>query len=99
MDVFQARLHSVSVDGLNIDPIRASYIVQYRGGLIGRHFKAIVQVISFTLYELVSEKLRNLWVAAGNMVSLLWYPEIEDISDYCVRLFFTLKCKADRYIS
>ena len=82
---FQARLQSIVVDGMNIDPIRAAYIVQYKGSLIGRQFKAILQVISFTLYGLVADSMRNLWVAIGNMVSLLWFPEIDDIEEYSVR--------------
>ena len=81
---FQARLQSIVVDGMNIDPIRAAYIVQYKGSLIGRQFKAILQVISFTLYRLVSDSMRNLWVTAGNMVSLLWFPEIDNIEEYSV---------------
>ena len=81
----QARLQSIVVDGMNIDPIRAAYIVQYKGSLIGRQFKSILQVISFTLHGLVADSMRNLWVALGNMVSLLWFPEIDDIEEYSVR--------------
>lgn len=81
---FQARLNSVSVDGLSINPIQAQYIVQYRNSLIGRHFKSIVQVIAFTLHGLVDDNIRDIWAAAGNMVSLLWYTEIEDMEAYCV---------------
>ena len=85
MQIFQARLQSIVVDGMNIDPIRAAYIVQYKGSLIGRQFKAILQVISFTLYGLVKDTIRDLWVAAGHMVSLLWFPEIDGIEQYSVR--------------
>lgn len=90
---FQARLQSVNVDGMSIDPIRAAYIVQYKGGLVGRQFKAILQVISFVLHGLVNVKTRNVWIAAGHMTSLLWLPEIDDIDAYCVRLpFFRFIC-------
>lgn len=85
MQDFEARLQSVVVDGMNIDPIRAAYIVQYKGGLIGRQFKAVLQVISFTLFGLVKDSIRDLWVAAGHMVSLLWFPEIDNIEEYSVR--------------
>ena len=86
MDTFQARLQSINVDGLTIDALRADYIVQYKSSLIGRHFKSIVQTISFTLHGLVDDEFRDLWVAAGHMCALLWYPEISNMDEYCVRL-------------
>lgn len=88
LDVFESRLRSADVKGLNIDPIRASYIVQYRGSLIGRNFRSIIQTIAFVLFGLVSDEMVNMWVAMGHMVSLLWYPEIRDISQYCVSRSF-----------
>lgn len=86
LDTLQSRLQSVDVDGMNIGPMRASYIIQYRNSLIGRQFKAIVQTISFTLYDLLDDQFRAMWVAAGHMTSLMWYPEIESIETYCVCL-------------
>lgn len=83
--VFQARLQSINIDGLSINPIRAEYLVQYRNSLIGRQFKSIVQIVAFTLHGLVDDQYRDLWAAAGNMVSLIWFPEIENITEYSVR--------------
>ena len=85
LGIFQARLQSVNVDGLNIDPVPAQYIVQYRNSLIGRHFKTIAQTIAFTLHGLVDDGIRTLWAAVGNMSALLWYTEIKNIDEYCVR--------------
>lgn len=82
--VFQARLQSINVDGLSIDPIRAEYLVQYRNSLIGRQFKTIVQIVPFTLHGLVDGQYCDMWAAAGNMVSLIWFPEIENMTDYSV---------------
>lgn len=84
MSLWQARLESVSIDGMSIDPIAAEYIIQYRRSLIGRQLKAISQTVAFTLHGLVSDKMRTMWVAAGHMISMLWYPEIDDIDSYCV---------------
>lgn len=85
LDTLQARLQSIDTDGMNIGPVRASYIIQYRNSLIGRQFKAIIQTISFVLYDLVDDQFRDMWTAAGHMTSLMWYPEIENIDTYCVR--------------
>lgn len=84
MDTFRARLQSIDVNGLNIDPIRAEYFINYKGGLIGRQFKAIVQTIAFTLHGLLDNTYIQLWVAAGHLASLLGFTEIKDMPDYCV---------------
>ncbi|KLO13183.1 hypothetical protein SCHPADRAFT_970312 [Schizopora paradoxa] len=86
MGVFQSRLESVNVDGLNIPPLRVGYLVQYRGSLIGRQFKSLVQVMSFVLYGLVSDEMVHLWVAAGHLTSYLWFTEIKDVPRYCSEL-------------
>lgn len=84
LDTFQVRLASISVRGLNCTPIRASYLVQYRGSLIGRQFKQIVQVAPFAIYGLVNEDLFNAWLAAGRMTATMWFPEIDNMTEYCV---------------
>jgi hypothetical protein len=48
---FAARLHSASFDGLNMAPLRASYLVQYKNSLIGKHFKGLQQLAIFQLDE------------------------------------------------
>lgn len=84
LDILQARLHSIDTDGMNIGPVRASYIIQYRNSLIGRQFKTIIQSISFALYDLLDDHFRDMWIAAGHMASLMWFPEIDNIDTYCV---------------
>ena len=86
LDLFQCRLSAINTRSLNIPPIRASYLVQYRGSLIGRQFKQLVQVISFIIHGLVSDNIWEAWQAAGKMTATLWYPEIDDMNAYCVRL-------------
>lgn len=81
---FQARLASANIRGLNIPPIRAAYLVQYRGALIGRQFKQVVQVMAFIVQDLVDDTVFEVWKAAGRMTATLWFPEIDDIDGYCV---------------
>ena len=82
--IFQARLASIDETSLHITPIRASYIVQYKGGLIGRQFKDLAQIMSFTLYDIAPDDLIECWVRLGWFISLLWYPRIEEIEIYLV---------------
>lgn len=84
---FQARLNSIVADGLNVPTIQADYMCQYKGGLIGKHFKTISQIMAFTVYDLVPPEVLNAWLIIGRLTVLLWHTEIEDITTYEVMLF------------
>ncbi|KAG8914101.1 hypothetical protein FRC01_004225 [Tulasnella sp. 417] len=78
-----ARLQSTDTNGLTIPPIRASYIIQYRNGLIGKHFKTLQQTISFHLYgELENRPVFQIYKAAGFLGAVLWYHVIDDMDAY-----------------
>jgi hypothetical protein len=62
----------------------AAYMCQYRGSLIGKHFKTIVQVIPYVLYDLVSMDLLNTWIILGCLTVLCWNTTIEDTEVYLV---------------
>lgn len=83
-DVFQSRLNSVVQDGLNIPKIPADYMCQYKGGLIGKHFKTISQIMAFTIYDLVPREVLSAWTIIGRLTVLLWHTEIDDVSAYLV---------------
>ncbi|KII83511.1 hypothetical protein PLICRDRAFT_58403 [Plicaturopsis crispa FD-325 SS-3] len=82
--LFQARLNSVVSDGLNVPQIPADYMCQYKGGLIGKHFKTISQVMAFTIYDLVPPAVLEAWLIIGRLTVLLWHTEIEDVDAYLV---------------
>ena len=69
---------------MNIPKIRAAYVVQYRGALIGRQFKALMQVMPFALHGLVDMNLRTLWRTLGEVGALLWSPIITEVENYLV---------------
>ncbi|KAG9118350.1 hypothetical protein FRC07_007168, partial [Ceratobasidium sp. 392] len=89
-DTFQCRLNSIEVDGLNIPAVRADYICQYTGSLIGKHFKTISQVIAFTVYDLIPRDLLNAWLLIGRLVVLLWHTSIPDVTAYLVDIGLTI---------
>ena len=82
--LFQTRLNSLEADGLKIPSIMADYMCRYRGGLIGKHFKTISQIMSFAVAGLVSEELKNTWLALGRLTVLIWETEILDVEAYLV---------------
>ncbi|KAJ7440424.1 hypothetical protein FB451DRAFT_1443354 [Mycena latifolia] len=86
-ELFAARLQSASVDGLNMLPLRANYLVQYKNSLIGKHFKGLQQLAIFQLdEELCSPEVFELWKANGVLGSMLWYPEIKNMDEYLADL-------------
>jgi hypothetical protein len=89
--LFAARLQSASIDGLNLPPLRAQYMVQYKKSLIGKHYKALQQVGIFQLdSQLCSSALFDLWKANGVLGALIWFPVIKDMDQYLVSTDFTL---------
>jgi hypothetical protein len=41
------RLQSTDIDGLTVPPIRASYMMQYKNNIFGKHFKTLMQTMAF----------------------------------------------------
>lgn len=81
---FAIRLQSSDLDGLSVPPLRASYIIQYRNNLIGKHFKTLMQVMPFHVHNLVSPAEFDLIKAAGALGAHLWVHEIKDMDAYLV---------------
>ncbi|KAF8062389.1 hypothetical protein FPV67DRAFT_1422187 [Lyophyllum atratum] len=97
--LFQTRLNSIVEHGLNIPKVQADYMCQYRGGLIGKHFKTLSQIMAFAAYDLVPANVLDAWLILGRLTVLLWHTEIEDINIYisdleaCLNDFVDITCK------
>ncbi|KAH9971060.1 hypothetical protein BJV74DRAFT_799157 [Russula compacta] len=86
LEIFQAWLNSVVTDGLNVPKLQADYMCQYKGGLIGKHFKTISQVMAFAVYDIVLKEVLEAWLIIRQLTVLLWHMEIKDIESYMASL-------------
>ncbi|KAH9925773.1 uncharacterized protein B0H18DRAFT_1085196 [Fomitopsis serialis] len=85
-EILKARLTSVDVSGLDISPLRAQTLVQYAGSLVGRDFRAILQVAPTVLYGLIPSEAYEAWTALCRLAPLIFQPQIENTPDYFRRL-------------
>ncbi|KAJ3978496.1 hypothetical protein F5890DRAFT_1397533, partial [Lentinula detonsa] len=80
--LFTIRLQSTDTNGLTIPPIRAAYMMQYQNGLIGKHFKTLMQTSVFHIHDIVSINEFTLVKALGELGAVLWISEIDDLNQY-----------------
>ncbi|KAJ7463099.1 hypothetical protein B0H11DRAFT_2310350 [Mycena galericulata] len=81
-DIFTVRLQSTNLDGLTVPPIRAAYMMQYRNGLIGKHFKTLMQTKIFHIHDIVTPDQFTLVRALGELGPHLWTSFIDDMDTY-----------------
>ncbi|KDQ05921.1 hypothetical protein BOTBODRAFT_182090 [Botryobasidium botryosum FD-172 SS1] len=85
--MFVLRLDAACLKGLSIPPIRAKYIMQYKNGLIGKHFKTMQQLLVFQVHGLKLSDLQfELIKATGELAAMLWFPTIRNMDQYLVDL-------------
>ncbi|KAG6376770.1 hypothetical protein JVT61DRAFT_1794 [Boletus reticuloceps] len=86
LNTFRMRLESIDKHGLNLLSFAADYIVRYKGGLVGKHFKSLAQLMAFLVYDLVPQSVLDAWVMIGWLVVLLWHTSIDNIESYLAAL-------------
>ncbi|THV06317.1 hypothetical protein K435DRAFT_645468 [Dendrothele bispora CBS 962.96] len=84
--LFVTRLQSTDTDGLTIPPLRASYMMQYRNGLIGKHFKSLMQTMVFHVHDLTTPAEFQVVKTVGELGAMLWVPEIDNMDQYLTDL-------------
>ncbi|KAH7928239.1 hypothetical protein BV22DRAFT_974816, partial [Leucogyrophana mollusca] len=90
LNVLQRRLESIDKNGLNAPSLNADYICHYKGGLIGKHFKSLAQVMPFLIYDLVPKSVLDGWTTIGELVVLIWHTKIDNSETYLAQLSRTI---------
>ncbi|KAI6151661.1 hypothetical protein BKA82DRAFT_3972247, partial [Pisolithus tinctorius] len=91
VSTFQSRLDAIDQDRLNVPSLNAEYICHYKGGLIGKHFKSLAQVMPFVIHDLVPQHVMDGWMSIGELVVLLWHTKIDNTNEYLARLSWMIE--------
>ena len=85
---FIAWLGASNIDGLGVTHgVQARNLVNYRGNLVGKHFKWLSQLAVFSLHWGGCNPITfDLWKATGELGALVWYQKILDMDQYVVGL-------------
>ncbi|PLW23303.1 hypothetical protein PCASD_10954 [Puccinia coronata f. sp. avenae] len=76
------RLNSLDRLSLNIDSIKADYLIKHIKSLVGRHFKIIIQSAPFVLLDLLSPERQEIWIALCKMCALIFQTRISNMDSY-----------------
>ncbi|KAI8444929.1 hypothetical protein BY996DRAFT_6434961 [Phakopsora pachyrhizi] len=75
-DELIARLQSFDTSNLNIQPIKAKYLVQHYLSLVGKDFKVLIQAAPF----------RKIWISLCHLCSFIFQTHITDLTIYMADL-------------
>ncbi|KAJ7222267.1 hypothetical protein GGX14DRAFT_532238 [Mycena pura] len=80
------RLQSTDISGMKVPPMRGAYMMQYRNNLIGKHFKTIMQTLTFHVHEVCIWEQFQLVKAAADLGARVWVTVIDNMDDYILEL-------------
>ncbi|KAF7294511.1 hypothetical protein MKEN_01443800 [Mycena kentingensis (nom. inval.)] len=80
------RLQSTDIAGMNIPAVRGAYMLQYRNNLIGKHYKTIMQALTFHIHDISTPEHFQLVKAAADLGARVWVPVIDDMESYISQL-------------
>ncbi|KAI8444521.1 hypothetical protein BY996DRAFT_8694743 [Phakopsora pachyrhizi] len=85
-----ARLQTFDTNNLNIQPIKAKYLIQHYSSLVGKDFKALIQAAPFVFFQLIEESKRKIWTSLCHLCSFIFQTHIRDIKKYTAKItYFT----------
>ncbi|KAI8456151.1 hypothetical protein BY996DRAFT_4636597 [Phakopsora pachyrhizi] len=85
-----ARLQSFDTNNLNIQPIKAKYLIQHYSSLVGKDFKVLIQAAPFIFFPLIEESKCKIWTSICHLCSFIFQTHIRDLKKYTAKInYFT----------
>ncbi|KAI8452471.1 hypothetical protein BY996DRAFT_8515030 [Phakopsora pachyrhizi] len=85
-----ARLQTFDTNNLNIQPIKAKYLIQHYSSLVGKDFKALIQAAPFVFFQLIEDSKCKIWTSLCHLCSFIFQTHIRDIKKYTAKItYFT----------
>ncbi|KAI8458796.1 hypothetical protein BY996DRAFT_6430113 [Phakopsora pachyrhizi] len=85
-DELIARLQSFDTSNLNIQPIKAKYLVQHYLSLVGKDFKVLIQAAPFVFFPLIEDSKHKIWISLCHLCSFIFQTHITDLTKYMADL-------------
>lgn len=90
------RLNSMDTRGLGLPLLRGETLVYYAGSLVGRDFRAVLQVAPSVLYDMIPNEAYEAWLALCRLAPLIFQPVIENRTAYEVSVIERHRLKSQR---
>ncbi|KAF7343014.1 hypothetical protein MVEN_01731600 [Mycena venus] len=74
-------------------------MMQYRNGLIGKHFKTLIQTMIFHIHDIVTPDQFSLVRALGELGPMLWLSVIDNMEEYLADLQILIDNLLDAFAS
>ncbi|KAI8461757.1 hypothetical protein BY996DRAFT_6429290 [Phakopsora pachyrhizi] len=85
-----ARLQSFDTSNLNIQPIKAKYLVQHYSSLVGKDFKVLIQAASFVFFPLIEDSKRKIWISLCHLYLTKYMADLDYFAqDFLLKLIST----------
>ncbi|KAI8456176.1 hypothetical protein BY996DRAFT_6430855 [Phakopsora pachyrhizi] len=85
-----ARLQSFDTNNLNIQPIKAKYLIQHYSSLVGKDLKVLIQAAPFVFFPLIEGSKCKIWTSLCHPCSFIFQTHIRDIKKHTAKInYFT----------
>ncbi|KAI8461625.1 hypothetical protein BY996DRAFT_6429319 [Phakopsora pachyrhizi] len=85
-----ARLQSCDTSNLNIQPIKAKYLVQHYLSLVGKDFMVLIQAAPFVFFPLIEDSKRKIWISLCHLYLTKYMADLDYFAqDFLLKLIST----------
>jgi hypothetical protein len=90
----EARWRAFNIDGLNMPPLQAKYMVTHYKSFVGKEFCIVLQAAPFVFFPFMTQEKKDTWLALCKMSQLVFMTHIRDMDEY----LYNLTCYIDQFL-